>query len=164
MVTGGPRTETAVGRERVAVAVDISGDEPVARCVDRSGASASSPRNGGAEKGTGRGPAGRHPEARDMPLISTFIRDPSSGARPGHPDGAGIARTSGRGHHVDLHARAGTRSKGRPESPRSAMSIAIHSVSCACNPSSFKCFAQNTALRSRATQPARPRWSGRMAV
>lgn len=64
-----------------------------------------------------RGANGSHRQARHLPHVSPFLRDPSAGRWLRHPHDSRAARTQGRQHDDDLHPRA---EPGRPGSAKSA--------------------------------------------
>jgi hypothetical protein len=100
------------------MAAGLSGDAEMSGFGDRGGASASSPRDGGAARDAARRARDRDREASDLPYATALVRDPPFGGWLRHPDVTGTVGPYGREHDDDLHARAEPRGSRRSEPDR----------------------------------------------
>ena len=123
-------------------------------------------RERGAAGGDEGGPGCGLDEAGRLPHVSAFVRDAPARGRLRHPDRAGAARSRGRDHDDDLHARAEPGRDGRAEPGRSALigsslngscghSQSISSLHCSVRLQNRRSFRELTAFVERPFAPQR---------
>ena len=113
--TLGPRPQVPERRPRMALAMGLPGHPNLRRSGDRPAPTAPPPRVRPSAGGPRRGPACRHPQARQLPHLPPLLRPPPAGSPPRHPHRARAPRAPGRSHHADLHPRPQSRTVGRRE-------------------------------------------------
>src|SRR5262249_12946847 len=106
-----PAAKVPERAQGVALAVGLSGEQPLAPRGERIRATTSSARDRGAEGGARRRAGRESGQARHLPHPAPLLRHSFTRARPGHPHRAGAPRPPRRQDDDDLHARPAPRRK-----------------------------------------------------
>ena len=106
---GSTRSEVPERWHRMGVAVRVSGGAHLSRSQVGCAVAVSPARIGCPARGGRRGSPGWDREASQLPHLSALVCHALFGSRVRHPDRAGAARSCGRQHDDDLHARTESR-------------------------------------------------------